>query len=58
MGMIEDEVHRLVGMAYDAALDEQIWPIFLEAFARAMGETLSLLGSEGLQTQTGEFVAV
>ena len=33
MSNSEDEVLKLVGMTYEAALDESKWPSFLEAFA-------------------------
>ncbi len=39
----EDTALKLVGMAYDAALDEQKWPSFLEAFASAAGGSSAIL---------------
>jgi len=57
MGVSEDAVLELVGMAYDAALDERKWPIFLAAFANAVGGSSSLLRSVDLQTNKADFVA-
>jgi hypothetical protein len=37
---------RLVGLIYVAALDERKWPLFLEAFACAVGGCFSILRSE------------
>lgn len=45
MSISEDTVLGLVGMAYDAALDEQKWPSFLEAFASALGCSSAILRS-------------
>jgi hypothetical protein len=44
----EDTALKLVGMIYDAALDENKWPTFLEAFASAVGADSSLLRSVDL----------
>lgn len=53
----EDKMLRLVDMVYDAALDEHKWPIFLEAFARAVGGCSSMLRSTDFQAGKAEFVA-
>jgi len=45
MSESDDHVLKLIGMAYDAALDEQKWPSFLEAFASAAGGSSAILRS-------------
>lgn len=57
MSVSEDAVLRLVGMVYDAALDERKWPSFLEAFAQAVGGCSSMLRWVDLQTSKAGFVA-
>lgn len=53
----DDASLKLVGMVYDAALDEQKWPSFLDAFASAVGGSSSMLRSVDLQTNAAGFVA-
>jgi len=53
----EDSVLGLVGMVYDAALDERKWPLFLETFARAVGGDSSLLLSTDDEAGAADFVA-
>lgn len=53
----EDDVLSLVGMVYEAALDERKWPSFLQAFARAVGGNPAFLRAANLQTGATEFVA-
>jgi hypothetical protein len=53
----EEKALMLVGMAYDAALDESKWPAFLEAFACAVGGSSSLLRSADFQTGKAGFVS-
>jgi DNA-binding CsgD family transcriptional regulator/PAS domain-containing protein len=57
MNLPEDKVLRLVGMAYDAALDEKKWPIFLEAVASAMGSSSAILRSNDMLSQSASFNA-
>lgn len=57
MGDSEDTVLNLVGKVYDAALDEQKWPSFLEAFAQAVGGCSSILRSADLHAKSATFVA-
>jgi DNA-binding CsgD family transcriptional regulator/PAS domain-containing protein len=57
MGSSDDTALNLVGKVYDAALDEQNWPSFLDAFARAVGGCSSILRSVDLQTHKAGFVA-
>ena len=57
MGNPEDKTLHLVGMVYDAALDERKWPSFLEAFAHAVGGCSAMLRSTDLQTGKARFVA-
>ncbi|MDD2914454.1 MAG: hypothetical protein PHP70_03975 [Gallionella sp.] len=57
MRIPEDEVLRLVGLIYDAALDERKWSAFLDAFANAVGGSSSILRSVDLQTNEAGFVA-
>lgn len=57
MSISEDTVHGLVGMVYDAALDERKWPSFLDAFARVVGGDSAMLRSADLQVGKAGFVA-
>ena len=57
MSISEDTTLNLVGMVYDAALDQHKWPTFLEAFALTVGGVSSMLRSVDLQTNTAGFVA-
>lgn len=51
----QDVTLRLVGMVYDAALDEHKWPSFLDAFTRAVGGESAMLRSVDLQTNAAGF---
>jgi len=53
----EGTVLNLAGKAYDAALDENKWPSFLEAFTQAVGGCSSILRSADLHNCTANFVA-
>lgn len=53
----EDKALQLVGMAYDAALDESRWPSFLEAFAATVGGSSALLRSNDTQAKSASFNA-
>src|SRR3989338_3221667 len=57
MSISEDTTLNLVGMVYDAALDQHKWPTFLEAFALTVGGVSSMLRSVDLQTNAAGFVA-
>ena len=57
MSTSENSVLKLVGMAYDAALDQHKWPTFLEAFAGAVGGCSAMLRSADLQTGKADIVA-
>jgi len=57
MGSAEDTALRLVGMVYDAAMDQHKWPSFLEAFAHAVGGGSSMLRSADCDAGTADFVA-
>ncbi|MDO8465156.1 MAG: hypothetical protein Q7S46_07885 [Gallionella sp.] len=57
MSTPEDTALNLVGMVYDAALDERKWPTFLDAFARAVGGCSAMLRSVDLQSGQAGFVA-
>lgn len=57
MASSEDPVLNLVGKVYDAALDEQKWPSFLDAFAQAVGGCSSMLRSSDMQTHKASMVA-
>jgi hypothetical protein len=57
MTIPEDEALKLVGMVYDAALDQHKWPSFLDAFARAVGGCSSILRSADFKTGKANFVA-
>ena len=53
----EEDVLKLVGMTYDAALDETKWPSFLEAFASAVGGSSAILRSNDMVHQSASFNA-
>jgi DNA-binding CsgD family transcriptional regulator len=53
----EDTTLNLVGMVYDAALDQSKWSNFLEAFALTVGGGSAILRSVDLQTYQAGFVA-
>ena len=57
MGSSEDTALNLVGMVYDAALDQSKWSNFLEAFALTVGGGSAILRSVDLQTHQAGFVA-
>jgi DNA-binding CsgD family transcriptional regulator len=57
MGSSENTALNLVGMVYDAALDQSKWPTFLEAFALTVSGHSAILRSADLQTQQAGFVA-
>jgi DNA-binding CsgD family transcriptional regulator/PAS domain-containing protein len=57
MSASEDDVLKLVGMAYEAALDESKWPSFLESFASAVGGLSALLRSNDMLNQSASFNA-
>lgn len=57
MSESEDKALQLVGMAYEAALDELKWPFFLEAFASAIGGSSAMLRLADLKNNTTKFVA-
>ena len=57
MSSFEDTALKLVGMVYDAALDQHKWPTFLDAFARAVGGNSAMLRSVDPQTHQAGFVA-
>ena len=57
MGSSADTALNLVGMVYDAALDQRKWPTFLDAFAAAVGGCSAMLRSVDLQTHQAGFVA-
>jgi DNA-binding CsgD family transcriptional regulator/PAS domain-containing protein len=57
MGIQENTTLDLVGKVYDAALDGQKWPSFLEAFAQAVGGCSAMIRSVDLQNSTASFVA-
>ena len=50
MASAEDATLNLVGMVYDAALDQHKWPPFLDAFASAVGGCSSILRPANLKT--------
>lgn len=52
-----DKTLQLVGMIYDAALDESKWTPFLERFAAALGGSSALIRDVNLQTHKAGFVA-
>jgi len=53
----EDTALNLASMVYDAALDENKWPSFLDAFAQAVGGCSAILRSADLPNSTASFVA-
>lgn len=53
----DDVALNLAGRVYEAALDEQEWPSFLEAFAQAVSGCSAMLRSVDLQTKSAGFVA-
>ncbi len=57
MSRHEDTALNLVGMVYDAALDQSKWPTFLDAFAGAVGGCSAMLRSADLQAGKAGFVA-
>ena len=57
MGSSEEAVLGLVGKAYDASLDERRWPVFLDAFAQAVGGRSAILRSADLQANRANFIA-
>ncbi|MDO8465153.1 MAG: hypothetical protein Q7S46_07870 [Gallionella sp.] len=57
MSSSEDTTLNLVGMVYDAALDQHKWPTFLEALALTVGGCSAMLRSVDLQTHQAGFVA-
>ncbi|MDP4029287.1 MAG: hypothetical protein Q8P42_10045 [Gallionella sp.] len=57
MSLSDDTALNLVGMVYEAALDEHKWPIFLDAFARAVGGCSAMLRSADWQAGKAGFVA-
>ena len=57
MSNSEDDVLKLVGMTYDAALDETKWPSFLEAFAHTAGSKSAILRSVDYQIKRASFSA-
>ena len=56
MSVPEDAALNLVGMVYDAALDQRKWPTFLDAFAYAVGGGSAMLRSADLQAGKAGFV--
>jgi len=57
MGISENAIFNLVGMAYDAALDEGKWVSFLEAYARSVNGCSSMLRAANLYSSNASFVA-
>lgn len=57
MSISEDAVLNLVGMAYDAALDEKKWPIFLDAFTHAVNGSSTFLRIADFQMAKASFAA-
>lgn len=55
MSVSEDDVLKLVSLAYDAALDERQWMPFLEAFAAAVGGSSAILRSNDLLNEAASF---
>ena len=56
MTIPNETAHRLVGMIYEAALDEHKWAPFLEVFTQALGSDTSMLRSDDAQTLSKNFV--
>lgn len=57
MSNSEEDVLKLVGMTYEAALDEKKWPSFLETFASAVGGSSALLRTNSMLNQSASFNA-
>lgn len=57
MAVSEDTVLSLMGKVYDAALDEQKWPSFLESFASAAGGNSCILRSVDYEKAKASFTA-
>jgi DNA-binding CsgD family transcriptional regulator/PAS domain-containing protein len=57
MSNSEEAKLKLVGMVYEAALDESKWPSFIEAFAAAVGGSSAILRSNDMQTNAASFHA-
>jgi DNA-binding CsgD family transcriptional regulator len=57
MSNSEEKVLKLVGMTYEAALDECKWGSFLEAFASAVGGSSAILRSNDMLAKTATFSA-
>lgn len=57
MSTSEEDVLKLIGMAYDAALDGNKWAAFLKVFASAMGGTSAILRSNDTLTESASFNA-
>ena len=53
----EEKVLKLVGMSYEAALDERKWGSFLEAFASAIGGSSVILRSNDMLAKAASFNA-
>ncbi len=53
----ENKVLHLIGLSYDAALDETKWPFFLEAFVAAVGGSSALLRSNEILNESASFIA-
>jgi DNA-binding CsgD family transcriptional regulator len=53
-----EDVLKLVGMTYEAVLDESKWGAFLEAFARAAGSSSGYLRSTDLMNKVDVFVSI
>lgn len=52
-----DKTLQLVGMIYDAALDESKWSPFLERFASTVGGSSAILRSNDIQAESATFNA-
>lgn len=57
MSDFQDKTLSLVGLAYDAAVDEQQWPLFLEALVLATGGVSAFLRSNDTLNQSASFNA-
>lgn len=53
-----EDVLKLVGMTYEAALDESKWGVFLEAFAHAAGSSSGYLRSTDLKNKVNFFIGI
>jgi DNA-binding CsgD family transcriptional regulator len=58
MILAEEALLKLVGLTYDAALDETKWPRFLEAFANAAGSSSAYIRSTDLKDRVNFMVSV